>query len=135
VSDLKPLLGNYYLPAAGNSPQKIITHKPFDFVFLDGCMTGVGSFPEAFGIPKAPLHYSSNNKHKRAFMGWGGTISLSILDTESLNWSLAFWNSLLSDPTGQSVGGAVISAFQQHPSGGDGAPMEIYGDPSLKWND
>ena len=134
VTDLKNLLRNFYLPQVGNSSQKIITHKPFDLVFLDGCMTGVGSMPEAFGIPKAALNYTSNNKHKRAFMGWGGTISLSILDTESLKWSLAFWNALLSDPTGTTVMQAQAAAFLQHPSAGNGAPMETYGDPSLTWS-
>ncbi|HEY5297743.1 MAG TPA: Ig-like domain-containing protein [Verrucomicrobiae bacterium] len=136
VSDLKPLLGNYYLPQVGNSSQKIITHKPFDFVFLDGCMTGVGSFPEAFGIPKAVASstYDDNHKHKRAFMGWNGTISLSILDTESLNWSLAFWNTWLGNPN-SGVEAAVIQAFNQHPSAGDGATIALYGSKLLKWND
>ena len=106
-------------------------------VFLDGCMTGVGSFPEAFGIPKAVAGstYNDNHKHKRAFMGWGGTISLSILNAESLNWSLAFWNSWLSDPTSKAIIQAQADAFLAHPTGGSGAPMETYGSLSLKWSD
>jgi hypothetical protein len=137
AKDLAALLGNSYLPASNGDPALFTTTKPFDLVFLDGCCTGVGSFPEAFGIPKAVAGstYDDNHKHKRAFMGWGGTISLSILDTESLNWSLAFWNALLSDPTGTTVIQAQATAFSQHPSAGDGAPMKTYGNLSLKWND
>jgi hypothetical protein len=137
ANDLKVLLGNYYLPIVGNSPQKIITHKPFDMVFLDGCMTGLGSLPEAFGIPKAVggVTYNDNHKHKRAFMGWGGTISLSILDTESLNWSLAFWSAWLENPNSETIIQAQAAAFAAHPSGGSGAPMRTYGNLSLKWAD
>jgi hypothetical protein len=137
VSDLKPLLRNYDSSAAGNSPQKIITHKPFDFVFLDGCMTAVGSFPEAFGIPKTltSRYYLTNNKHKRAFMGWDGKLSLSILDTESINWSLAFWNSWLGDPTSTTVEQAVTEAFHEHPGAASHAVLQIYGYTGLTWSE
>lgn len=137
VSDLTNSLGNYYLPATGGNAALFATTKPFDFVFLDGCMTGAGSFPEAFGIPKtvAGSTYDDNHKHKRAFMGWGGPVSYSILDTETMNWSLSFWNAWLSNPTVETLVNAQNAAFSAHPSGGDGAPMETYGNNSLLWND
>ncbi len=137
VSDVITLLGNSYLPAKDGDPALFTTTKPYDFVFLDGCMLGLGSFPEAFGIPKsiAGSTYDDNHKHKRAFMGWGGTISYSILDTESMNWALSFWSSWLGDPTSKTVVQAQSDAFTAHPSGGDGVPMKTYGNLSLKWND
>ena len=136
MSDLTSLLGNQYLPAKNGDPALFTTTKPFDFVFLDGCMTGAGSFPEAFGIPKsvAGSSYDDNHKHKRAFMGWGGTISYSILDTETMNWSLSFWNVWLSNPTTETVIRSQNAAYSAHPSGGDGVPMDTYGNLSLLWN-
>ncbi len=135
VNDVKSLLGNVYLPAKDGNPALFTTTKPYDFVFLDGCMLGLGSFPEAFGIPKsvAGSTYNDNHKHKRAYMGWGGTISYSILDTESINWALSFWQSWLGDPTSKTVAHAQEDAFSAHPSGGDGVPMETYGNESLTW--
>jgi hypothetical protein len=134
--NLSLLLRNYYLPARNGNPQKVVTHKPFDFVFLDGCMTAVGSFPEAFGIPKTlrDNYYLTNNKHKRSFMGWNGKLSLAILDTSSLNWSLAFWNSWLGDPTGKTVEQAVTDAFNQYPDAANQAVLTIYGSTSLTWS-
>jgi len=134
--NLMLLLNNFYLPARNGNPQRIITHKPFDFVFLDGCMTAVGSFPEAFGIPKAlpSGYYLTNSKHKRAFMGWDGKLSLSILDTESINWTLAFWNSWLGDPTSKTVEGAASDAFGEHPDAASHAVLQIYGYTGLTWS-
>jgi hypothetical protein len=66
-------------------------------------------------------------------MGWGGITSLSILDTESLNWSLAFWNSWLGSPTDTGIRAAINQAFAEHPSGGNGAPMLLYGSEILTW--
>jgi len=54
--DLAALFGNSYissLPASyGSFAGKPMTHKPFNFVFLDGCNTALGDLPEAFGISK-----------------------------------------------------------------------------------
>jgi hypothetical protein len=137
AKELNALLGNSYQPATNGNGPIFITAKPFDFVFLDGCMTGLGSFPEAFGIPKAmpAFNFDGIHAHKRAFMGWGGEISFSILDTESINWSLAFWNSWVSNPNSETLIQAQAAAFAAHPSGGDGAPMRTYGNLSLKWSD
>jgi hypothetical protein len=136
AKDLGNMLTNSYVVPTNGTSILFTTFKPFDFVFLDGCMTGTGSFPEAFGIPKAVagLTYDNNHKHKRAFMGWGGTVSLSILDNDSLNWSLAFWNSWLGDST-KSLSGAQFDAYAAHPGAANGAPLKTYGNNSLKWSD
>ncbi len=136
VNDVHTLLGNTNQPIS-NGQTIYGTTKPFDFVFLDGCMLGLGSFPEAFGIPKsvAGSTYDDNHKHKRAYMGWGGTISFSILDTDSMNWSLSFWNDWLSNPTTENVIDSQAAAYRAYSDGGDGVPMKTYGNLSLKWND
>jgi hypothetical protein len=76
--------GNYYFATntAGKPSPKIVTYLPFSFVFLDGCRTAKGMLPEAFGIPKdiAASNYTLHNKHKRAFMGWNGRVTASILE-------------------------------------------------------
>ena len=135
---LSTYLGNYYLPAVTNSkgktaPPIIMTSFPFSFVFLDGCRTGTGMLPEAFGIPKAipPASYALNNKQKRAFMGWNGNVTASILDNSSLTWSLDFWQAWMSIPN-NSVSAAIISANSKAtPSGG----IVTYGDTTLRWAD
>jgi hypothetical protein len=89
--------------------------------------------PEAFGIPKAipPASYALNNKQKRAFMGWKGNVTASILDNSSLTWSLDFWQAWMSIPN-NSVSAAIISANSKAtPSGG----IVTYGDTTLKWAD
>ncbi|HEY5232039.1 MAG TPA: FlgD immunoglobulin-like domain containing protein [Verrucomicrobiae bacterium] len=78
-------LGNLFLPSLNSTWGRLagkpamVTHKPFNFVFLDGCNTALGNFPEAFGIPKAvPVSaYDAPNStlHKRAFIGWTGTVT------------------------------------------------------------
>jgi flagellar hook assembly protein FlgD len=94
---LSVYLGNYYHPAVTNSAGQIKsptvkTLFPLSFVFLDGCMTGTGMLPEAFGIPKVVpgSSYARDNKQRRAFMGWEGAVTASLLNTSSLTWSLDF---------------------------------------------
>ncbi len=130
-------LGNYYLPLATNSvgmtaPPIIMTRDPFSFVFLDGCRTGTGMLPEAFGIPKdiPPTSYARNNKQKRVFMGWSGRVTASILDNSSLTWSLDFWKTWMSSPD-VPVNTAIITANSKDtPSGG----IMTYGDATLTWS-
>ncbi|MGD0652241.1 MAG: hypothetical protein ABSA97_14085 [Verrucomicrobiia bacterium] len=39
-------------------------------VFLDGCNSAAGDWPQAFGIQKAATDYSKLGRKNRAFMGW-----------------------------------------------------------------
>ena len=132
--DLRDLLGNHYTPARNGMPLQIITHKPFNMVFLDGCMTGLGNFPDAFGITKvtSDVSFERYTKHRRSYMGWGGETTLSILDTETLNWSLYFWNTWLGDPA-MGIHDAILQASAHHPNGGNGSPMLLYGSYGLTW--
>ena len=139
AQSVSQLLGNKYVPAhnvSGLPPfrARFESRLPFSFVFLDGCRTALGNLPEAFGIPKAiPARaYTQNNKHKRAFMGWNGRVTASLLDNNSLNWSLRFWQKWLDGSGMTTLQDAINSANSQStPSGG----IVVYGDPSLRWSD
>ena len=137
ASDLGNVLGNSYKPFRAGQTLSIITHKPFVFVFLDGCMTGLGSFPEAFGIPKisSDVSYNDFHKHKRAFMGWGGLLTFQFNNTY-FNWTQSFWNSWLDDTAGyqRSVSAAITAASISNPGVTNGVPLLIYGSQSLTWS-
>jgi len=137
AKDLGAMLGNFYAPARNGRPASYVTHKPFSFVFLDGCMTGKGNFPDAFGIPKAVSGgtYLYNNKQKRAFMGWGGPVSLFILDSDFLDWTRKFWETWLNNPTETLLKDAIDNANAHYPSVPPQAPMLPYGTQLLKWGD
>jgi hypothetical protein len=135
--DLGTVLGNSYQPYRKGQTLSIITHKPFSFVFLDGCNTGLGSLPEAFGIPKISSDVSFNDyhKHKRAFMGWGGIVSFQF-STPQFNWTQSFWNSWLQDTHNYTwpLQQAVIDANTANPGVTTSLPMMIYGSQSLTWS-
>jgi hypothetical protein len=134
--DISILLGNSYIPSLtvkGHTPiaAKIQTRHPYSFVFLDGCCTGTGSLPEVFGIPKniTTASYQRDNKRKRAFMGWRGAVTASLLNTEALSWSLYFWQYWLNNPS-ITVGYAINQANAHYvPSGG----IITYGATSLTY--
>jgi len=62
----------------GNSPSDVLryaNYHPYRFVFLDGCNTANGNWPQTFGIPKKKGMKSSEftttrAMRARAFMGW-----------------------------------------------------------------
>ncbi len=58
-----------------NNPLTATNMHPYRFVFLDGCDTAEGKFPEAFGIPhqesmKGTDFGTKRGIRPRAFMGW-----------------------------------------------------------------
>jgi hypothetical protein len=95
------VLGNYVVvPASAPGKPTLVTHHAYSFVFLDGCNTGLGNFPEAFGIPKnitGPQLNASGGLRKRAFMGWGAPVTHSIIGNYPLEWSFKFWRTWLGD--------------------------------------
>lgn len=73
----------------GNNAVTTNSH-PYRFVFLDGCLTANGDFPQAFGIPKIENMSGDDFDKKRgirqrAFMGWDQTKIVGSLG--------AYWNS------------------------------------------
>ena len=136
ASDLGAVLGNSYTPARNGQPALVKTYHPFSFVFLDGCMTAKGTFPDAFGIPRAVSGgtYLFNNVHKRAFMGWGGITSNSILNNDFLDWSLDFWNTWIGTSTSIPLSQAINQASSDYPGVQSSAPMLPYGTQVLTWS-
>jgi hypothetical protein len=113
--------------------------KPFSFVFLDGCHTGRGIFPEAFGILKGSNEtaYGPGRAKRRAFMGWGGPVTLGILDNDFLNWSQKFWEQWLDGPQGvdTTLNIAINAANAHRPGVTNSAPMHVHGTRALRWRD
>jgi hypothetical protein len=133
------LLGNYFLRSYNGKPA-MVTHKPFNFVFLDGCNTGKGGFPEAFGIPKAvpasAYDLPDSQLHKRTFMGWSGPVTFQF-DSDHIDWSLKFWSTWLDDSQGYQVQviDAIIAANNYRPSVSSNVPIQRYGSRALTWSD
>jgi len=131
------VLGNYYQPFKLGSTLTIITHKPFGFIFLDGCNMGLGDFPEAFGIPKVAtsLSYENYHKHKRNFMGWSGIVTFQF-DNTHFAWTQKFWTTWV-DGNGYdtSIFQAVSAANAANPSVLSNVPIIRYGSDSMTWSD
>jgi hypothetical protein len=57
-----------------NNPFSKTNAQPFRFVFLDGCQTSKGEFPQLFGIPKGTYtsaqFTAARGLRPRAFVGW-----------------------------------------------------------------
>ncbi len=137
AKDVGTLLGNLYTPAnygANAGKQVMVTHKPFNFVFLDGCNTGLGDFPEAFGIPKFVSGDALNEAdlHKRAFMGWTGPVVFQF-DSSHIDWTLQFWTDWLNTSY-TPLTHAINAAYQHDPSVFNNVPIKWYGNGSLTWS-
>jgi len=138
AESVSSLLHNLTLPARNGKPAKLQFKKPFNFVFLDGCMTGKGNFPNAFGIPReipnSDYEKYSPNLKKRAFLGWTAHVTASILDSDHLNWTKAFWEKwLLEDPNSITVKQARDAADAMYPSAASTGTV-IIGSENLKWS-
>jgi hypothetical protein len=135
ASNLAALFGNYYYPVF-KGKQALVTHKPFNFVFLDGCNTALGDLPEAFGIPKyiSGAQLNEAGLHKRAFLGWTGPVVFQF-DTSHINWSLKFWEVWIDGGLGdKTVIAAKLAADAYSPSVVNNVPIRVYGNNSLKYS-
>ena len=131
------VLGNTYTNPATGLPV-LMTHHAYSFVFLDGCNTGLGDFPEAFGIPKtvSAANFVATG-HKRAFMGWGAKVTHSILSNYPLEWSSKFWQAWLDNGNDSTVllKKAVDDAETYHPGVTNDFKLQIYGNKDLTWGE
>lgn len=140
ANPLATLLGNYINPPVNGKPT-LVTHHPYSFVYLDGCNTGLGNFPEAFGIPKAVTGLqlnASGGLHKRAFMGWGAPVTHSMVGNYELGWSVKFWQSWLGDGYDSTVAlqRAIDAAEAYHPSVTNDFKLKRYGNATdLTWGE
>jgi hypothetical protein len=141
IFDLQTVLQNNQ----GN-PLTATNMHPFRFVFLDGCDTAEGNFPQTFGIPKQKGMQSGKdfvNKRAirpRAFMGWdrskfthNGIIADAQLYPPHYDYISQFWSSWPStDPqTGQpaTLTKAINDAANKAPLAKLG--MQLYGAEDL----
>ena len=136
---LANLLGNSN-SVSSTGKSTLVTHHPYSFVYLDGCNTGLGNFPEAFGIPKAVTGLQLNHGgglHKRAFMGWGAPITHSMVGNYELAWSSKFWQVWLGDGSDSTVklSDAVIAAEAYHSGVTNDFKVKIYGNADLTWGE
>lgn len=116
---LQVTLGNIYLPQVGDSRSMYQFRKPFTFVFIDGCLSGNGELPEAFGIPKAvsSASYEANHRKKRAFLGWNSEARDSIANTDFMTWTFKFWQAWLNDPEyNRTLQDAINAAHATYPA-------------------
>ena len=131
------VLGNTYSNSYYGK-QALATHHAYSFVYLDGCNTGLGDFPEAFGIPKAvsAADFVATG-HKRAFMGWGAPVTHSWVGNYELGWSTKFWQSWLSDGNDATkpLFQAVDDAEAYHPGVTNDFKLTIYGNRDLTWGE
>ena len=140
AKDVGALLGNTNTPFFSAGPfvgkYRIFTHHPYNFVFLDGCNTALGDFPEAFGIPKiiSGRQIDDVHRHGRAFMGWTGPVTFQF-DNSHINWSLQFWSAWLGSSSHTSLTSAINTANNSYPSVKNNVPIKWYGNGSLTWSE
>lgn len=118
---------------------------PYRFVFLDGCNTADGDWPQAFGIPKKRGMVITDFTEKRgirprAFMGWNRkkvvgthTIAGNQLYTAHAQYIAAFWEYWTQPPGNRPVRDAIRHAADVAPLAAEG--MVLYGaeDLTISW--
>lgn len=136
--DLQRTLMNLYFPKFSDTQCRYEFYKPFTFVFIDGCLSGKGELPEAFGIPKAvsSASYEANHRKKRAFLGWNSKTKDSIANNDFMNWTFKFWQEWLNDPDyNNPVQEAINSANATYPGVANQNILALHGSQTLRWRD
>jgi hypothetical protein len=141
LDDVKKLLGNNF-----KDPLSATNMHPYRFVFMDGCNTADGDWPQAFGIPKKTGmvfadFWNKRGIRARAFMGWNrtkavgtGIISGGQLNPDHENYIGKFWDWWGHGTSGdRSVQDAIDQARLVAPSAADG--MVLYGAEDLRMTD
>jgi len=126
-------LNNRVRKATPTDPRVVfLIKKPFRFVFLDGCLSATGQFPEAFGIPGI----IGSGKKPRAFMGWTTTTQNSIPNNDYMKFTRFFWEEWLNEEEGYNLQlqAAVDAAFLQAPTANPQA-LKILGSNLLTWRE
>jgi Bacterial Ig domain/FlgD Ig-like domain len=127
-------LGNEFSYDAVHNVIRAKFRTPYKFVWLDGCESAQGTWPDAFGIIRDRRDYSVVGRKNRAFMGWKDLIIADwLLDIDMGQFVEAFWENWTIDVT-TTLGDAISSAHDQVP----GAPinkLEVFGYLSLTWED
>lgn len=131
--------------AIGNPDVGVYEHS-YRFVFLDGCETAKGKWPDAFGIPSKPqpkAWFDKNGyKRYRAFMGWNDFIKIGIGGNPTANFfkHLDFSSGFFQEwgLEGKLLKQATIDAAAQHvgiPNWSELQNLKIGGYEDLPWHD
>jgi hypothetical protein len=133
VQDIEDALGNHI----GEGPLGLYPefHTPYKFVFLDGCNTAGGNWPQAFGILKDQRDYSTTVGAKnRAFMGWNFYIWREFIFNPNMpQFTVSFWQHWTEDIE-RPLSTAISMAY-------DDVPillfpfLRVYGYNQLTWGD
>lgn len=103
--------------------------KPFRFVFIDGCESANGWFPEAFGIPIVV----KNGYKSRAFMGWTVHSRSALLNDDHRLFTERFWTRWVGDEDySKALDTAMREALLSTPSITTNE-LRIFGAPGLSW--
>jgi len=128
VSNLSSTLTNWYRL---DPPNKLHFEfrKPFRFVFIDGCESANGFFPEAFGIPIV----IKNGYKSRAFMGWTVHARNSLLNTDHRLFTERFWTRWVGDEDyDKPLEQAILEAMASTPSVTTNE-LRTFGAKTLTW--
>jgi hypothetical protein len=129
----------------GNSSNPLVADNmhPYRFVFLDGCLSADGNWPQAFGVPKVEGMAASDFLDKRgvrprAFMGWSrkklaGLLGGYIFNTDHATYVSTFWSKWAErDGSGgplRDIQAAIQQAKTAAPASSGG--MKLYGANNL----
>jgi hypothetical protein len=106
---------------------------PYKFVFLDGCLSGTGPWPRAFGILKNQMNYSVVGAKNRAFLGWGDLVESSLYSNAQDNFTQRFWQRWTEQPN-RTLNEAILLALNQTP-GVDGNKLLRFGYQDVTWGE
>jgi hypothetical protein len=131
TTDVTVRLNNlyYFSPKKGTWVATFST--PYKFVFLDGCLSGNGTWPRAFGILKNQMSYSTVGARNRAFLGWARITVSSLFGNTHDNFTKRFWQRWTEDVT-KTFAVALQQAVDQTP-GIEASQLVRYGYQNLTW--
>ncbi len=107
--------------------------KPLKFVFIDGCRSGTGDWPLAFGIFQFRLQYSNLGLNNRAFLGWTEDLQSNIYGNAHDIFSRRFWERWTED-TNRELDAAILLAAAAS-SSIDTNKLVKYGFLGLTWSE
>ncbi len=132
-AEVATVLDNIYFFSPVKNTWVARFNTPFKFVFLDGCLSGKGNWPRAFGILKNQMDYSVVGRKNRAFLGWGQVTRSSLFGNSHDVFSQRFWQhwtEVIDRPMSDAIQQAINEA-----SGIEDTQLVRYGFQNLTWQD
>ncbi len=132
-TEIASALGNFVYIPPGQSQYVVKFKKPFKFVFIDGCLSGVGNWPQAFGTLKFVYDYQLVDGKNRTFLGWLEKSVSSLFGDAHNDFTVRFWarwTEVETRPLHEAIRRAAEAT-----SGIDTNQLVLYGYPSLTWQE